>query len=403
MGKSGNRDGNDAGKRTAQKHKFYKFGGGGNNSNGERKDDQTTGGKDHPKVFPLDKYREKPLPEMLSLPGILISTTKDKEKAAELEIIKQLEKIADELYPESSEGKEGVIEEDLDFEEMLKRDLESMKDASVKSQRFRLCSKEGFCLIYVIILPPLQPHRLVEYILKHAESTGKCPLRHCKRLIPIPATAGATLRQLSEVAASVVKSGFESPDGQAFKFAVDTNSRNSDKLERMEMIRTVAEQVAILGGGHTVDLKNADKTILVEVYKNNLGVTVLNDYEKYKKYNPGAVATQAAQKQATSTSSSGRSVLPLTRSNSTEQGTVVKPMPNNENRRRRAASIADRHTSPGPHTYKRIKVVEEGETEKTEEDIEAGEVVEDEDTVLGDDFEEIIEHGRVVRRRKDGN
>lgn len=75
-------------------------------------------------------------PEMLSLPGILISTTKDKEKAAELEIIKQLEKIADELYPESSEGKEGVIEEDLDFEEMLKRDLESMKDASVKSQRF---------------------------------------------------------------------------------------------------------------------------------------------------------------------------------------------------------------------------------------------------------------------------
>lgn len=51
------------------------------------------------------------------------------------------------------------------------------------------------------------------------------------------------------------------------QFAVDTNSRKSDKLERMEMIRTVAEQVAILGGGHTVDLKNADKTILVEVYK----------------------------------------------------------------------------------------------------------------------------------------
>lgn len=82
---------------------------------------------------------------------------------------------------------------------------------------------------------------------------------------------------------------------------------------------------------------------------------------------------------------------------------MVKPISNNENRRRRAASIADRHTSPDPHTYKRIKFVEEGETEKTEKDIEAGEVVEDEDTVLGDDFEEIIEHGRVVRRRKDDN
>ncbi|UOH83008.1 hypothetical protein LQV05_005721 [Cryptococcus neoformans] len=400
MGKASSGEGNNSGKRTAQKHKFYKFGGGGgdkgtsNDGHKGNQDDQSNGGKEHPKIFPLDKYREKPLPEKLSLPGILISTTKDKEKAAELEIIKYLENIADELYPETSEGKEDSNEGNLDFEEMLKRDLESMKDQSAKSQRF---------MIYVIVLPPLRPHRLVEYVLEQAASTGKYPLRHCKRLIPISATAGATLRQLSKVTASVVKAGFESPDGQAFKFAVNTNSRSSDKLERMEMIRAVAEQVAMLGGGHTVDLKNADKTILVEVYKNNLGVTVLNDYEKYKKYNPGAVATQAAQKQATSTPSSGPSVLPLTLSHSTEQDMVVKPMPKNENRRRRAASIADSHTSPRSQTYKRIKVVEEGETEKTEEDVEAGELVEDENTVLGDDFEEIIEQGRVVRFRKDGN
>lgn len=82
---------------------------------------------------------------------------------------------------------------------------------------------------------------------------------------------------------------------------------------------------------------------------------------------------------------------------------VVKPVPKNENRRRRAASIADSHTSPRSQTYKRIKVVEEGETEKTEEDVEAGELVEDENTVLGDDFEEFIEQGRVVRFRKGGN
>lgn len=92
-------------------------------------------------------------------------------------------------------------------------------------------------MIYVIVLPPLRPHRLVEYVLEQAASTGKYPLRyvissslplpltcvpmssqrHCKRLIPISATAGATLRQLSEVTASVVKTGFESPDGRAFK------------------------------------------------------------------------------------------------------------------------------------------------------------------------------------------
>lgn len=85
-------------------------------------------------------------PEKLSLPGILISTTKDKEKAAELEIIKHLEKIADELYHESSEGQEDSHEGNLDFEEMLKRDLESMKDQSTKSQRFSRWSHNGVYL-----------------------------------------------------------------------------------------------------------------------------------------------------------------------------------------------------------------------------------------------------------------
>lgn len=67
MGKASSGDGNNSGKRTAQKHKFYKFGAGGGdkgNGNGGEKgnqDDQSNEGKEHPKVFPLDKYREKPL------------------------------------------------------------------------------------------------------------------------------------------------------------------------------------------------------------------------------------------------------------------------------------------------------------------------------------------------------
>ena len=45
------------------------------------------------------------------------------------------------------------------------------------------------------------------------------------------------------------------------------NTRNSHKLDRLEMIKTVAENVEALKGGHSVDLKNPDRTIVIEVNK----------------------------------------------------------------------------------------------------------------------------------------
>lgn len=37
--------------------------------------------------------------------------------------------------------------------------------------------------------------------------------------------------------------------------------------------------------GHSVDLKNYDKLIIVECYKNNIGMGVANNFLKYSKYN----------------------------------------------------------------------------------------------------------------------
>ncbi|KAL8954497.1 MAG: hypothetical protein Q9183_007087 [Haloplaca sp. 2 TL-2023] len=54
-------------------------------------------------------------------------------------------------------------------------------------------------------------------------------------------------------------------------------------MKRDDIIRRVAD---IVGERHTVDLKNYDKLILVEVYRNILGLSVVgNEFEKLKKYN----------------------------------------------------------------------------------------------------------------------
>ena len=67
----------------------------------------------------------------------------------------------------------------------------------------------------------------------------------------------------------------------------------------MDMIRAVAEKVTLVDKGHKVDLKNPDRTILIEVHRvrslcmnvyhvadhlqNRLGISVVQDYERFRK------------------------------------------------------------------------------------------------------------------------
>jgi tRNA(Ser,Leu) C12 N-acetylase TAN1 len=51
----------------------------------------------------------------------------------------------------------------------------------------------------------------------------------------------------------------------------------------MEMITTLADLVTALDGGHSVDLRKQDRTIVVEVYKSRVGISVLQDYARFAK------------------------------------------------------------------------------------------------------------------------
>lgn len=45
------------------------------------------------------------------------------------------------------------------------------------------------------------------------------------------------------------------------------NSRNSERIDRMEMIKSIADIVTALPGNHKVDLKDQERTILIELHK----------------------------------------------------------------------------------------------------------------------------------------
>lgn len=51
------------------------------------------------------------------------------------------------------------------------------------------------------------------------------------------------------------------------QFGITPNSRNSNKMDRMEMIHKLADQVVSVNPAHKVDLKDPQRTILIEVHK----------------------------------------------------------------------------------------------------------------------------------------
>jgi tRNA acetyltransferase TAN1 len=103
--------------------------------------------------------------------------------------------------------------------------------------------------------------------LNKTEKGRKLKERFVRRVVPITSTSTATINNLKSISGPVIKAGFESEEGKPLKFAVVVNTRNSHKLDRLEMIKTVAENVEALGAGHTVDLGQPDRTIIIEVNK----------------------------------------------------------------------------------------------------------------------------------------
>jgi tRNA acetyltransferase TAN1 len=71
------------------------------------------------------------------------------------------------------------------------------------------------------------------------------------------------------------------------KFAIRPTIRNNNKIDRDHVIQVVAAKITELGhGAHSVDLKGYDKLVLVDVYRNVVGMSVVGgEFETLKRFN----------------------------------------------------------------------------------------------------------------------
>ncbi|KAF7545960.1 hypothetical protein G7046_g9446 [Stylonectria norvegica] len=207
---------------------------------------------------------------------------------------------------EDDEPKDG--EEDEDIEASIAKELEKMKASKKPTSRqvFTPVMTGLECLFFMKTMEPVEPLRLIRQICEDAKA---CPdpmerkTKYINRLTPVLDTDKATETGIDRVARRVMGSYFElkSPSGDnsenavepqaadgdtapACTYAIRHNIRNHTIFKSDFVIKMIA---GLVSPKHKVNLGKPDKVVLVEIYQNHCGISVVDgkEWEELKRYN----------------------------------------------------------------------------------------------------------------------
>ncbi|KAL9601006.1 MAG: hypothetical protein Q9219_002828 [cf. Caloplaca sp. 3 TL-2023] len=170
-----------------------------------------------------------------------------------------------------------------DIEAEINREVRGMQGSKQKAL-FVPVKIDVQCVLFFQTRKPVEPVEFVHRICEDAlENRTVKKTRFVKRLTPMTRMGKANEKSLEEVAKAALQPVFHGEERTALKFAIRPTIRNHQVMKRDDIIKRVAD---LVGKPHTVDLKNYDRLILIEVYRNFMGMSVIRgDYERLKRYN----------------------------------------------------------------------------------------------------------------------
>ena len=222
--------------------------------------------------------------------GIYATCPRGKEKQCRQELMTVLSEKITEYFdlPENDDNKSEETNA-LSIEEKIQQELSEMKEAdkNTKANYLQPIDVDIECVVFIKTRKPVDPVMLVEKYAQECYDSGVKTTRNTQKLTPISDSCRATTDpedHLKDLARRVLAPHFHASDRKPVKFAIQVSKKNFDTLTSEVIIKAVAETVG-RDHGHTVDLKNYDKLIIVECYKNNIGMSVVENYLKYSKFN----------------------------------------------------------------------------------------------------------------------
>ena len=247
--------------------------------------------------------------------GIYASCTRRKERLAAQELGQLLEEKIEEYYRDeidelNNQSNENVEqtkyhgdsgkedEEEMSIEEQLKKELADItkpRQSKTKDERkkeiLQPIDLNCECMIFFKTRRPIVPEKFVKRIIEDlSDPNDKLKrTRYIQRLTPITNSCSASMEQMIKLATEVLAPHFHDPNGRHdYKFSIELTRRNFNTIERDDIINQIVALVCQNGKyQHKVDFKNYEKLVIVECFKNNIGMSVVDgDYrKKYKKYN----------------------------------------------------------------------------------------------------------------------
>ncbi|KAL7275619.1 hypothetical protein RUND412_001430 [Rhizina undulata] len=231
--------------------------------------------------------------------GIFATCDRRLEPKCVMELYGLLEKVTARLYGLNFDEKreEGSVKEEVeeeeeeeeeDIEAAIRKEIAGMKDKKKNKKEkedkpFVSVKLDAQCVVFFRMKPPCVPTEMVYALCEEAEkargdSDAFCNFTH--RLTPVSRVGKATLEGITELAKEVLAPHFHAGQ-ECVKFAIRPTTRNHNVLHRDEIIKCVAD---VVGGNHKADLKNPDVIIMVELYKNICGISVVRNWERFKKF-----------------------------------------------------------------------------------------------------------------------
>ncbi|KAF8519549.1 hypothetical protein JB92DRAFT_2898091 [Gautieria morchelliformis] len=230
-------------------------------------------------------------------PGVWATCDKGREKNAVGELYDLFEAIADELWPPSQalQGHGSDLDDD-DLEHQVLREVEALKRPRLE-KRFANCHTGTPCVIFISCKPPVDPVKLVIHHLENVERTGVTRTKHVLRLAPVSASCVASTPEILVLAQKLIPSAFaslpEKPDGsRKYRYKLELTFRYHDKIKKPELIPLLANCVPS-DVGHSADLEHPEIVIFVQVLKTVCGISVVQHYERFKRFNVVQVGEMA--------------------------------------------------------------------------------------------------------------
>ncbi|KAL8650788.1 MAG: hypothetical protein Q9226_004993 [Calogaya cf. arnoldii] len=235
--------------------------------------------------------------------GIWATCDMHREGQCTQELKELLNEYADLLYGDVSATNEAFKDDaelgNDDIEAEINKEMHDLRQP--KQQALFVPVKiEVQCVLFFKTRLPVEPVSFVHRICSDAMSKAATQkTRHVKRLTPMTRMGKATDKSLEEVAKAVLAPVFHRDSVPAQKFAIRTTIRNNHAMKRDNVIKRVAE---LVGEPHTVDLKGYDQLILVDIYRNILGMSIVgSDFEQLKRFNIAEIYEPSATINASKT------------------------------------------------------------------------------------------------------